>query len=96
MLTSNKMAVKYYQLALKSATNNEQKAKCLFMMAKCERNEWYNSTLYSNKENEYRYDANQPDFIMWDSFKALKAYKNTKFYNEVINECGYFRKLIRG
>ena len=96
MLTSNKMAVKYYQIALKSATNNEQKAKCLFMMAKCERNEWYNSTLYSNKENEYRYDANQPDFIMWDSFKALKAYKNTKFYNEVINECGYFRKLIRG
>ena len=53
-------------------------------------------SLYSNKENEYRYDANQPDFIMWDSFKALKAYKNTKFYKEVINECGYFRKSVRG
>lgn len=96
MLTSNKMAMKYYQIAFKSATNNEQKAKCLFMMAKCERNEWYNTTLYNNKENEYRYDDKLPDFIQWDSFKALKAYKSTKFYKEVINECGYFRKSVHG
>lgn len=96
MLTSNKMAMKYYQIAFKGATNNEQKAKCLFMMAKCERNEWYNTTLYSNRENEYNYDSNSPDFIQWNSFKLLKGYKNTKFYKEIINECGYFRKSVVG
>ena len=96
MLTSNQTAAKYYRMALKAATSNEQKAKCLFMLAKCERNEWYNGTFYSNKENEYRYDPNQVDFIQWSSFKALKAYSSTKFYKEVLNECGYFRKAVRG
>lgn len=96
MLTTNKIAKKYYQIALKHSVNNEQKAKCLFMMAKCERNEWYNITFYSNKENEYRYDADQIDFIEWDSFKTLKSYRNTKFYKEVINECGYFSKTVNG
>jgi hypothetical protein len=96
MLTSNQTAMRYYWMALKAATSNEQKAKCLFMLAKCERNEWYNTTYYSNKENEYRYDPNQIDFIQWSSFKALKAYSSTKFYKEILNECGYFRKAVRG
>lgn len=96
ILTSNKLAMKYYQIAFKYAGNNEQKAKCLFMMAKCERNEWYNTTLYSNKENEYKYNENQIDFIEWNSFKTLRNYRNTKFYKEVLNECGYFRKSVQG
>lgn len=94
MLSSNKTAKYYYQLAFKNAKSREQKAKALFMMAKCERNEWYNLTLYSNKDNEYNYDPDQKNFIVWDSFKVLRGYSDTKYYKEAIKECGYFRKSI--
>jgi hypothetical protein len=58
------------------------------MLAKCERNQWYNKTVYNN--NEYA-DRNLPDFLPWNGFKALQQYPNTQFYKEAIKECGYFR-----
>jgi hypothetical protein len=76
------MAKKYYTMALNAATNPEQKAKCLYMLSKCERNEWYNSG-----------QGPKPglDYIAWKSFATLKVYSKTKYYQEIIKECGYFK-----
>ncbi|HEY6901934.1 MAG TPA: hypothetical protein VI233_14860, partial [Puia sp.] len=91
-LTSMKTAIKYYTLALNAAKDNEQKAKCQYLLAKCQRNEWYNKTIYSkNGDRIYDDTERNPAFIEWDGFKALKQYANTKYYSEVLKECGYFR-----
>ncbi len=70
----------YYQKASETATNNEQRAKCNYLLAKCERNEYYN-------------DTGNDNFLAWKGFQKLKEkYSNTKYYKEVIKECGYFKK----
>ncbi|MBT1708231.1 hypothetical protein KK062_08350 [Fulvivirgaceae bacterium PWU5] len=72
------IANRYYKLALTAATTDEQRAKCVYMMAKCERNEKFNG----DPENES---------LAWEGFKQLKTkYANTKYYKEVLNECSYF------
>lgn len=75
-------ARKYYYIALSGAKTPEQKAKCLYMLAKCERNDWYTSG-QGPKPGK--------DFIAWKQFLALKAYAQTNYYKEIIKECGYFR-----
>lgn len=92
LLTDMKLPIKYYTTALQAAKTDEQKAKCRYMLAKCERNEWYNVKVYSNSDNEYGY--NGPDFKAWENFKALQQYSNTQYYKDVIKECGYFRTYI--
>lgn len=94
-LTDMKVSKKYYQIALKNAANDEQKAKCLYLLSKCERNEWYNAVIYpSNNSNPY-YNDRTKDFIKWNNFNALAAYKNTQYYKDVILECGYFRTAMK-
>jgi hypothetical protein len=85
--------MKYYNLALNAARTDEQRAKCQYLLAKCQRNEWYNRNMFLNK-NYVEYDYNGPDFTAWDGFKALKQYPNTQYYSEVLKECGYFRTYI--
>ena len=79
----------YYQKALDAAANDEQKAKCNYMLAKCERNEYY----VSNNMGGWGFDSNgKPDFKAWDGFANLKAkYSATKYYKDVIRDCGYFK-----
>lgn len=89
-LTGMKMAGKYYSSALKAAQNDEQKAKCHFMIAKCERNQWYNDNFYSQTGNEHA-ENTKSDFIAWKGFIALKQYPNSQYYKDVIQECGYFK-----
>jgi hypothetical protein len=91
LLTNMTLATKYYTQALNAAKTDEQKAKCFFMLAKCERNKYYNDSIYVNKKYEYGNNANMPDFLAWNGFKSLKQYNTTKFYQEAIRECGYFR-----
>lgn len=86
------LANSYYKKAFEAAANPEQKAKCVYMMAKCERNAFYTDNYHTN-----RYDYRQPEvhFLAWNGFKKLKAeYSNTQYYKEVINECGYFQKYL--
>ncbi|MEO6819337.1 MAG: hypothetical protein ABI266_06575 [Ginsengibacter sp.] len=94
MLTNLRLPAKYYQLALKSATNDEQKAKCHYMLAKCERDQWYNSHFFNNKENNYAGNT-MIDLSALHQFESLKKYPNTKFYKEVIKECGYFSQYVQ-
>jgi hypothetical protein len=80
---------KYYQQAFAAATTDEQRAKCVYMTAKCERNEYYNNTIYAGNGE---FDG---EFVAWESFKTLKEnYSNTRYYQDVIKECGYFKTYV--
>jgi len=101
MLLDMSVAKKYYSMALNAATTNEQRAKCWYMLAKCERNEYYNNKYYFVKKGE---DSNSDtdlssenkDFIAWEGFQVIaEKYSKTKYFKEVINECGYFESYIK-
>ncbi|MGH2664983.1 hypothetical protein [Flavobacterium sp.] len=84
MLMGNQLSGIYYQKAFEEAKNDEQKAKSIYMLSKIERNEFYKTPQFKPYEI---------DFVVWNGFKKLKKdYSKTKYYQEVINECGYFRK----
>jgi len=94
MLTKMNLAIEYYNLALKNATTDEQRVKCYYLLSKCERNNWYTNTIFSSKDyNSYSYSSNV-DFLKWENFNKMANYKNTKYYQEVLNECGYFRRSM--
>lgn len=95
MLTNMRLPATYYQFALKAATNDEQKAKCHYMLAKCERNHWYNQHFYNDEKNEFNENFMIPLSAL-NQFQLLKQYPNTQFYKEVIKECGYFGKYVTG
>ncbi|MFT3680912.1 MAG: hypothetical protein QM791_11605 [Ferruginibacter sp.] len=92
-IIDTRQAATYYQKALAAATNNEQKAKCHYMLAKCERNEWYNKNMYSVKDDNY--SSGMVNLKAISNFKMLKQYAATKYYQDVINECGYFKTYIK-
>jgi hypothetical protein len=96
LITNCALAKKYYSLALANASNKEQKAKCHYMLAKCERNDYYNKK-YEPIKNYWEIDHDGIDFLAWSGFKNLKEnYSKTKYYQEVISECGYFDTYING
>lgn len=89
MLLDGSPSNKYYKIAFAAANTDEQKAKVSYLLLKIERNEHY-IKLFKN-----------PDYNSWDyalmpptNFLVLKAYKNTKYYADVIKECGYFRSYL--
>ena len=85
-------AKQYYVLALKAAKNDEQKAKCHYMLAKCERNEYYNK---NDMNIDYWDNSKYSAFLAWTGFKKLKEqYSATKYYQDVIKECGYFATYV--
>jgi len=93
LLTDNSIARKYYSLALEKATDDEQRAKCHYLLAKCGRNEWYNRHYYNSRENEYKY--NDRVYTDLKVFDGLSQYSQTKYYQEVLKECGYFSTYVK-
>ena len=94
MITNCDVSKMYYQKAFEAATTKEQKAKCVYMLAKCERNEYYNSK-YNSVNSYWEIQDDKVNFIAWNSFKTLKKdYSDTKYYQDVIAECGYFKTYI--
>mgnify|MGYP003575312514 FL=1 len=94
MITNNSVSKMYYQKAFEAALNKEQKAKCLYLISKCERNEYYNKK-YNSINNYWEIQDDKINFIAWNSFKALrKDYSDTKYYQDVIAECGYFNTYV--
>jgi hypothetical protein len=80
------IAEDYYKMALNASNNNEFKAKCFFMAAKCEHN-----AFYVNKPKDY-----SGDFKAGNYFLVLKyKYQKTKYFQEILNECGYFKTYIK-
>jgi len=92
-LLSMKVATGYYQKALAATVTKEQKAKCIYMLAKCERNEWYNKNVFNT--DDYFYRSKMVDLKAINSFKMLQQYADTKYYQVILKECGYFRQFIK-
>ena len=91
MITNCNLAKMYYQKAFEAAANDEQKAKCQYMLAKCERNEYYNKKYYAITD-WWQIEDDKVNFLAWSGFKNLKnKYSKTQYYQDVIAECGYFK-----
>jgi hypothetical protein len=80
----------YYQEAIRKSTDNELNARCTFMLAKCDLNDYY------NKGSEDTFDLYLEYWEVLlpksESYKLLKEkYANTKFHEMIIQECSYFR-----
>jgi len=84
-------AMDYYQKTIALSTDKELNARCLYLMAKCELNNFYNlgsTDTFEVKVNEY-YTFKLPQY---KSFKILEEeYANTDFYDMIIEECSYFK-----
>ncbi|WP_158963019.1 hypothetical protein [Myroides fluvii] len=93
-LLNMELAKKYYSIAKKAATTNEQRAKMAYLEAKVERNEFY-AKQYQNKDYYWGAGWDDPMFKKWKGFHELATlYSDTKYYQEVMNECGYFRTYL--
>lgn len=94
MLYGMENVKKYYDLAQKAASGKEQKAKIAYLLAKVERNDFYSTTYYMPND----YFSPYGDFVSfkkWEGFVDLaNNYSDTKYYQEVIEECGYFRQYL--
>jgi len=94
LATNCTVAKSYYQKALAAAKNDEQRAHCQYMIAKCERNAYYNDKA-KKAENYWQVDDDGINFLAWNGFKSLKNnYSKTQYYQEVLQECGYFKTYI--
>ena len=76
-------AEKWYNKALHFSIDDEFKAKCTWMIAKCQLQDYYNTTAIEvTGEELYEFDA----------YKTLKnKYSTTEYYKSVIKECEYFK-----
>ncbi len=96
MITNSSLAKAYYEKAFLATKDIEQKAKCQYMIAKCERNDYYNNKYYSLNLTSWDIRDDVSNFAAWQGFKNLKTnYSKTKYYQEVIRECGYFKTYAR-
>lgn len=94
ILTDMGNAKRCYNAAFTAATTDEQKALSSYMLAKCERNQWFNVVYYADKKTEW--ETTSVDFVAWPAFKTLKSqYSNTAYYKEVIKECGWFSTYVK-
>ncbi|NRS90278.1 hypothetical protein HNQ02_003216 [Flavobacterium sp. 7E] len=95
MIVSSVLPKKYYQKAFKAATTKEQKAKCVYLLSKCERNEYYDQMFYSQNMSLWDYYDVGVSSSARNGFKTLqKEYSDTDYYQEVIAECGSFNKFV--
>lgn len=84
------IARSYYEKTISESTDDELNARCLFMLAKCDLNDYYNK----GSENTYNVKLKYRNMTLpeSESFKLLKEkYANTKFHEMIIKECSYFR-----
>ena len=91
---SQKVAKKYYLLARANAQTNEQKARCTFMIAKCDQNEIYNQNSSDYRDGNILQDSTTTKRYLADFEDLRIRYNKTKFYQEVLHECGYFKSYI--
>jgi len=83
---SSVTAESYYNKAIAASKDPEFKAMCCFMAAKCEQN-----AFFCHKLKNYT-----GDFKSGKYFSMLKTnYASTKYYQEIIKECGYFKTYLK-
>ena len=86
------LAEKYYKRVLDKSSDRELQAKACFMAAKTEQNRYFAARFKDDKEvSDPRLQTHSPIY-----FQRLKdQYADTKYYQEVVRECSYFRFYIK-
>ena len=90
----------WYTKARALSTDANFKAKCTFMLAKCEQKKIINTTYGSVYDYGNDYDLNRKKFMAANFrnpyFRELKAkYAITPFYKIAVNQCSYFREFLQ-
>jgi hypothetical protein len=81
-------AQKYYLMALEGSRDKEFQAKCVWMAAKCEHNHWLETEYQARGEDAFR---------SGEYFRKLRnEFADTRYYQSVLSECGYFCQFIQG
>ncbi|GMT48536.1 MAG: hypothetical protein IEMM0008_0075 [bacterium] len=84
--------LKYFNKVMKSAKDQELGAKAAFMAAKCEQAQFYSSKYYTFYDSNNSKNQNK---LFRTYFKKLKnTYSDTRYYREVIKECGFFDHYV--
>jgi hypothetical protein len=101
---SMKAAQLFFKKALVSGgkLTDEQKAAIYFMLARCEQNEYTQKngeiTAYFDSNDRFTFDTYMNEMRSegaFSNFEILsKNYRNTAFYDELINECYYFNYYL--
>ena len=86
------LAEKYYKRAMELSGDKELKAKACFMAAKTEQNRYFNAAAKNgNSQPDPAEAVHSPVY-----FKLLKnSYANTRYYQEIVRECEYFRSYLK-
>jgi hypothetical protein len=78
------LAEKYFLQAFTQSSDRELRTKALFMAAKAEQNRYYETR---TKDTDPQPRAH---------FRTLRAsYSDTQYYQEIIRECGRFRRFLQ-
>ena len=89
----------YYLKAMGLSDDNEFKARCCFMAAKCEQNTFYmdfGAGKIKIDEKNFWKNYSQEKLKYRNNFKILfDKYSDTEFYKEAIKECKYFNEFVK-
>ncbi len=86
----SKAALDYYQKTIDLSSDKELNARCLYLMAKCELNDFYN--LGSTDTFEIKEEYGNIELPNYQSFKTLKkTYSDTEFHSMILKECSYYK-----
>jgi hypothetical protein len=77
-------AEKYFLQAFNKSTDRELKTKALFMAAKAEQNRYYETR---------KLDTELQPHVHFGTLRA--SFSDTRYYQEIIRECGRFRRFLQ-
>jgi hypothetical protein len=90
----------YFEKAMKASTDKDFKARCLFMMAKCNQKQVHQPQYGEYAVNWDKYDVDQKTY--WQLFKNntyfpqfVKDYGSTPFYKEAFSSCSFLRDFVK-
>ena len=79
----------YYEKALNLSSDREFAAICVFMMSKCEQNDFYNNLYQFRFKDHKEYLEKKLEYR--NNFRLLQdEYSDTEYYKQVLKECKYF------
>lgn len=90
-----KRATQYYERALTNATNAEQKAACLGMLAMCQNNYWFYQKMKKEGQDAF-YNAPQKNRPNRFFDLLVSKYQSTGYFTAISRECGGRNAFIEG
>ncbi|RYE36669.1 MAG: hypothetical protein EOP42_02480 [Sphingobacteriaceae bacterium] len=96
--TQTLLAESYYLKAKELSRDNELKAKCTFMAAKCEQKQ-HQTPNFDNYADYNGYEKQKKQYLASIKqnryFGQMQQYKTTAFYKKAVAECSYLSDFIK-